>query len=174
MKILVNSLVLLASCATVDHSGRNEPNVAYRWINSRTGETILITDAFVTVSNQEYPARDCSTADKWCLETDGPINMVVNRRCDDESPLAVGDHRAAIWSVMHRTPTIRDRRSDQLLYEYSYERGVTAIFYSPEGLGLTETGAQTPKDLTKAGSTVPGKHHSCPVVSSGARSHGGG
>lgn len=112
--------------------------LAQTWRNARTGEQIVVSRGTVTIGGRRYALRDCSTGTLRCVESDGPFNLVVSRRCDDIPPVPVGDHVTRIWSMLHHTPILRDSRSSQILYEYSHEQGVTGIYYSGQDLGLDE------------------------------------
>jgi hypothetical protein len=112
-------------------------DIRHVWTNEETGETIIVADGTAHVGGNSYLIRDCSTSDTLCVESDGPINLAVNRMCGDASPLRVDDHEMVIWAIIHFSPLLGRRNSPQIVYEYSDRAGITAIYYSPEGLGTT-------------------------------------
>lgn len=138
MKYLIVLLLVLTSCAgSVGTVATSANGVRHVWTNEQTGETIIIAEGTAHVGGNSYPIRDCSTSDKLCVESDGPINLVINRRCDDTSPLRVADHELVIWAITHFSPLLGRRHSPQIVYEYSDRNGITAIYYSPVGFGTT-------------------------------------
>jgi hypothetical protein len=137
--------LLLASCATPANGLVATPaGGRHVWTNAQTRGAIIIDGGTAVVDGHSYPLRSCSTADRLCVESDGPINLTVNQSCDN---LPNGETR--IWSMVHHSPILRDNRSPQVLYEYSYEEGVTAIYYAPEGLGITEHAGPNLLDLDR-------------------------
>jgi hypothetical protein len=134
MNYLPILLLFLASCA--GSAGSLVPNMTARhvWTNERTGETIVVANGTAEVGGRAYPLRDCSTPDMLCVESDGPIDLAVNRRCDETVALRVAGQEMAIWSINHLSPVFGRRHSPQLLYEYSHRYGITAIYYVPPGL----------------------------------------
>src|SRR6185436_964667 len=64
----------------------------YVWRNTATGQEIVVSPGQVTIAGQAYALRDCSTRRQRCVESDGPINLVINRSCQDRSPRQLGTH----------------------------------------------------------------------------------
>lgn len=132
----------LARCCLILASAAAPPGEAsaatrHVWRNATTGEQIVVSGNMVTIGGRRYILRDCSTDVVRCVESDGPFNLVVSRRCgSDAAPVRVDDHVTRIWSMLHHTPILRDSRSPEILFEYSYEQGVTGIYYSGRDLNL--------------------------------------
>jgi hypothetical protein len=143
MRMISIAILLTGSCAApiAAEGDRRIDNHSYQWVNATNGEAIILRADSYTMGGRSYQLRDCSDATRLCVESDGPINLIVYRTCGDQSSSQIGEHRTLIWSVDHHTPRLflRDLRSAQLLFEYSYRDGVTAIYYSPAGLGMTES-----------------------------------
>jgi len=138
MKYLYVLLLSLTSCAGSARPVATSANgIRHVWTNERTGETIIVADGRALVGGNAYLIRDCSTSDTLCVESDGPLNLAVNRICRDASPLPVNDREMAIWAITHFSPLLGRRDSPEIVYEYSYRNGITAIYYFPEGLGTT-------------------------------------